>query len=204
MAKPARQRRKEARPAEIIEAARQEFVEKGYSATRIDDIAARAEVSKGLVYLYFSGKEALFEAVIRSTMVPVLDGVAAMIAADLSSPAPDQLRMMIRTVYREIVNTERRRLLHMIIAEGPRFPEIARFYHAEVIGKARGLLRTMIERGVARGEFRSSALTQFPEIVAAPALLAAIWKLLFEPYGPIDTDAYAEAHLDAVLRALEI
>ena len=197
-------RRKEARPAEIVDAARAEFITKGFAAARIDDVAARAGVSKGLVYVYFPSKEALFEAVIRAAVVPILDTVAAMIEADAETPAPTQLRMMISTVYRELVLTERRRLLQLIIAEGSRFPEIARFYHAEMISKARALLRKVIERGVARGEFRPSTITDYPEIIAAPALIAAIWKLLFEPFEPVDTDAFMAAHLEAVLRMLAV
>lgn len=196
-------RRKEARPAEIVDAARAEFIDKGFTTARIDDIAVRAGVSKGLVYVYFPSKEALFEAVVRTAVVPILDTVAAMIEADDSTPAPDQLRMMIATVYRELVLTERRRLLQLIIAEGSRFPEIARFYHAEMISKARELLRHVILRGVRRGEFRESALSDFPEILVAPALIAAIWKLLFEPFEPVDTDAYMAVHIEAVIRLLK-
>jgi len=199
----ARRRRKEARPGEIVEAARDEFVEKGFSAARIDGIAARAGVSKGLVYVYFPSKEALFEAVVRSTVVPIFDRAAALIAADDRMPAPVQLRLMLETVYREMVETDRRRLLHMIIAEGPRFPGMTRFYHQEVITKGRGLLRLLIARGVARGEFAASALGDWPEIVIAPALLAAIWKLLFDAHEPIDTDRYMAAHIEAMVKALE-
>jgi len=202
MTREIRKRRKEARPAEIVEAARVEFVDKGFSAARIDDIAARAGISKGLVYAYFPGKEALFEAVIRSTVLPVIEGAAALIAADTQTPAAVQLRMVVTTLYAQLVNTDRRRLLHMVIAEGPRFPEMARFYHAEIISKGRGMLRTLLERGVTRGEFRASALSDYPEIVIAPALVAAVWKLLFEPYEPMDSAAFAEAHLEAMLRAL--
>jgi AcrR family transcriptional regulator len=197
-----RSRRKEARPSEIVDAARAEFIDKGFSAARIDDVALRAGVSKGLVYVYFPSKEALFEAVIQSAVAPVIGNVGAMLAADMTTPAPDQLRMILSTLYRELVLTERRRLLHLIIAEGPRFPEIAGFYHREVISPARAILRTLIERGIARGEFSASAPIDYPEIVVAPALLAAIWKLLLEPHEPIDAERYMAAHLDLVLRGL--
>jgi len=202
MSEGTRRRRKEARPGEIVEAARDEFVAKGFSEARIDDIAARAGVSKGLVYVYFPSKEALFEAVIRSTVLPFIDQAAALIAADRTTPAPDQLRMLMTTFYRELVGTDRRRLIHMIIAEGPRFPEMARFYHTEVISKGRAALRALIERGVARGEFRAGPLTVHPEIIIGPALVAMVWKLLFEPYEPLDAEAYLAAHADTMLRAL--
>lgn len=197
-----RRRRKEARPSEIVDAARAEFIDKGFSAARIDDVARRAGVSKGLVYVYFPSKEALFEAVIRSAVAPVIGNLAAMLSADTITPASDQLRMLLSTLYRELVLTERRRLLQLIVAEGPRFPEIARFYYAEVVSRARGIMRTLIERGIARGEFRASTPLDYPEIVAAPALLAAVWKLLFEAYEPVDAERYMAAHLDMVLRGI--
>ncbi len=202
MSEGVRRRRKEARPGEIVDAARDEFVAKGFSEARIDDIAARAGVSKGLVYVYFPSKEALFEAVIRSAVLPIIDQAAALIAADQTTPAPDQLRMAIGTFYRELVGTDRRRLIHMIIAEGPRFPEMARFYHTEVLSKGKAALRALIERGIARGEFRAGALSRYPEILIGPAMIAAVWKLLFEPYESIDLDAYRDAHIDTMLRAL--
>lgn len=202
MTESARRRRKEARPGEIVEAARAAFVANGFSDTRIDDIAARAGVSKGLVYVYFPSKEALFEAVVRSTVLPILDRAAVLIEADDSMAAATQLRVMLATIYREMVDTDRRRLLHMIIAESPRFPEMARFYHAEVISKGRNLLRALIARGVRRGEFAPTALGTYPEILFGPALLAGIWKLLFDPYEALDTERFMEAHLEMMLNAL--
>lgn len=196
------QRRKEARPAEIIDAARATFIEQGFAAARVEDIAARAGVSKGTVYLYFPTKEALFEAVARATVLPVLDAVAAVLLADPTTPAPMQLRAILETIYRELVGTERRRLLHLIIAEGPRFPALTAFYHREILSKGRALLRGVIERGMARGEFRRDGLERHPEILVAPAIIAALWTLLFEAYEPLDVDSFRQVHLDLMLQAL--
>lgn len=201
-AETARRRRKAARPGEIVEAARHAFIERGFSETRIDDIAARAGVSKGLVYVYFPSKEALFEAVVRATVLPVLDRAAALIAASDAIPSATLLRLMIETIYREMVDSERRRLIHRIVAEAPRFPEMARFYHGEVITKGRNLLRTLVDRGIARGEFTPSPMSLYPEIAIAPALLAAIWKMLFDPYEPLDSAGFMDAHLAVMLKAL--
>jgi AcrR family transcriptional regulator len=199
-----RRRSKETRAAEIVEAAREAFTEKGFAATRTDDIAARAGVSKGLIFVYFPTKEALFEAVVRSRILPVFDNVADALSSDRATPAPAQLRLVLETLYRELVYTDRKRLLHLIIAEGPRFPPIAEFYHREVLSKGRALLRTIIERGVARGEFKSTGLERHPEILIAPALVAALWILLFSDVEPLDLAAYFDLHVSATLGALKV
>ena len=200
---PIRRRRKEARPSEIIEAARSAFVANGFALTRVEDIAAQAGVSKGTVYLYFPTKEALFEAVARASVVPVLDSLAEALRADTSSSAPAQLRLMCETMYREMVGTEQRRLVHMVIAEGPRFPWLTEFYHREILSKGRNILRTILRRGAARGEFTLHGLDDNPEVIIAPALIAALWKILFDHLEPMDLAAYRETHLSAMLRALE-
>lgn len=199
---PKRRRRKEARPAELVEAARLTFLDNGFAATRIDDIAARAGVSKGTVYLYFETKEALFEAVVRANVVPVIDQVIRAIEADETTPALDQLKMIARTMYREMVGTDRRRLLHLIIAEGPRFPWLTEFYHREVLSRGVALIRAVLRRGEARGELRLGGVDEFPHIIMAPTILAAIFTNLFERHEPIDIERYAEAHIALVERAL--
>lgn len=202
MTEPKRRRRKEARPSEIIDAARAAFIEHGFAATRTDDIAARAGVSKGLIYVYFPTKEALFEAVVRSNVLPIFDVAAAALASDPTTPASAQLRLVLEMIYRELVGTERRRILHLIISEGPRFPQLAEFYHREVVSKGRALLRTIIERGVARGEFKPTGLDRHPEILISPAIVAAFWTLLFSSFEPLDVDAYFKLHLSAALDTL--
>jgi AcrR family transcriptional regulator len=197
-----RRRRKEARPAEIIEAARATFIEHGFAAARTDDIAARAGVSKGLIYVYFPTKEALFEAVVRSNVLPIFEVATAALAADQTTPASAQLRLVIEMMYRELVGTDRRRILHLIISEGPRFPSLAQFYHREVISKGRALLRTIIERGVARGEFKPTGLEKHPEMLIAPAIVAALWTLLFASVEPLDVGGYLDLHLAMALDAL--
>ena len=197
-----RRRRKEARPSEIIDAAQAAFIEHGFAATRTDDIAARAGVSKGLIYVYFPTKEALFEAVVRSNVLPIFDVATAALASDPATPASAQLRLVLEMIYRELVGTERRRILHLIISEGPRFPRLAEFYHREVVSKGRALLRTIIERGVARGEFKPTGLDRHPEILISPAIVAVFWTLLFSSFEPLDADAYFKLHLSATLDAL--
>jgi AcrR family transcriptional regulator len=199
---PKRKRRKEARPAEIVEAARLTFLDNGFAATRIEDIAARAGVSKGTVYLYYPNKEALFEAVVRADVVPVIEHVIRAIREDETTPAIDQLKLIARVMYRDMVGTDRRRLLHMIVAEGPRFPWLTEFYHREVLSRGVDLVRAVLRRGEARGELRACGVDEFPHIIMAPTILAALFTNLFERLEPIDIERYADAHIALVERAL--
>ena len=199
---PKRRRRKEARPAEIVEAARLCFVDNGFAATRIEDVAARAGVAKGTVYLYFPTKEALFEAVARANVVPVIDEVIRAIEADETTPAFEQLRLIARVMYRDMVGTDRKRLLHMIVAEGPRFPWLTEFYHREILSRGMDLIRSVLRRGAERGEFELDGLDEFPHILMAPTILAALFSHLFQAQEPLDVERYAEVHIRLVERAL--
>jgi AcrR family transcriptional regulator len=201
---PARRRRKEARPAEIVEAARICFIEKGFGATRIDDVARGAGVSKGTVYLYFESKEALFEAVVRANVSPVIDSVISAIEADPNTPAPDQLIFCARTMYREMVTTDKRKLMHLVIAEGARFPWLANFYYRETIAKGKELIRAVIRRGEERGELTANGIDLYPEILMAPTVVAAIFGMVFSDHAPENLDGYIETHLAAATKALEV
>ena len=198
---PARRRRKEARPAEIIEAGLAEFAEKGFAAARLDDVAARAGVAKGTIYLYFPSKEALFEAVVLSRISPVLDGLQDGIAAFPGS-TEDLLRTLLTRIYREILGSDLHVVIQMIIAEGGRFPAIAETYHRQIISKGRLVLDRIVARGVARGEFRAGAGADLPMVILAPALMAAIWRMTFERFDPIPPERFLAAHLDIVLNGL--
>jgi AcrR family transcriptional regulator len=200
---PARRRRKEARPAEIVEAARKCFIEHGFGATRIEDVAKGAGVSKGTVYLYFDSKESLFEEVVRANVSPVLDSIIAAIEADPDTPAIQQLTFVARTMYREMVGTDRRKLMHLVVAEGVRFPHLADFYFKETIAKGQSLMRAVIQRGEQRGELKANGLDRYPEILMAPTVVAGIFSLVFSAHAPSDLDQYIETHIRAGLKALE-
>jgi AcrR family transcriptional regulator len=186
-----------------VEAARKCFINKGFGATRIEDVAKGAGVSKGTVYLYFDSKEALFEAVMRANVSPVVDSVIASVEADPSTPAVDQLTLVARTMYRELVGTERRKLMHLVIAEGIRFPHLAEFYFKETIDKGQALLRAVIRRGEERGELTANGLDRHPEILMAPTVVAGIFAMVFNAYTPEDLEDYIETHLRAGIKALE-
>jgi AcrR family transcriptional regulator len=202
---PVRKRRKEARPDEIIEAARAVFVERGFAAAKVDEIARRAGASKGTVYLYFPTKEALFEAVMRVNVLSVIEGAATAINADDTMPAPLQLRLVLETFYREFVGTDRKKLMHLMIAEGPHFPALIDFYHRDVVGRGMFLLSQLIERGVSRGEFRPpEGLTRYPKLILGPAMLAALYGSLFGHRDPLDIEDYAKVHIASVMRILGV
>jgi hypothetical protein len=124
------------------------------------------------------------------------------IEADDTTPALDQLRLIARVMYRDMVGTDRKRLLHMIVAEGPRFPWLTEFYHREILSRGIALVRAVLRRGAARGEFQLEGLDEFPHILMAPTIMAALFSHLFEAQEPMDLERYAEVHIRFVERAL--
>jgi AcrR family transcriptional regulator len=202
---PPRKRRKEARPDEIIEAARAVFLERGFALAKVDEIARRAGASKGTVYLYFPTKEALFEAVMRVNVLSVIEGAAAAITADDRTPAAVQLRLVLETFYREFVSTDRKKLMHLMIAEGPHFPALLDFYHRDVVSRGMFLLTQLIERGIRRGEFDPpEGLVRYPKLILGPALMAALYGNLFGDRDPIDIADYSRAHIASIMRMLGV
>jgi AcrR family transcriptional regulator len=186
----------------ILNAALEEFFEQGFAAAKLDVIAERAGVGKGTVYLYFDSKEALFEEAVRNVIVPVIERIEA-VALSPRGSAEDLLRIMITTFYREIVATDRRRILRLLIGEGPRFPRLLAFYHGEVISRGMSMLRGVLRYGIERGEFRQSAAIEFPQVLIGPAMAGAIWMMLFNEIDAIDLERLCEAHIDLALNGLK-
>jgi AcrR family transcriptional regulator len=185
----------------ILSAALEEFIAQGFAAARLDTIAERAGVAKGTLYLYFDSKETLFEAAVRGVIAPVIKRLEGAVLAPQGSAAT-LLGVMIGIFYREVVGTDRRKVIRVLIGEGPRFPRLLRFYHAEVVSRGMAALRRLIDYGVARGEFRPSAASEFPQLLVGPAMVAAIWSMLFNEFEPLDLEKYAAAHVEHVLHAL--
>jgi AcrR family transcriptional regulator len=184
------------RRAAIVDAAFDEFVARGFTATRIDDIAKRAGVAKGTIYLHFKDKESMFEELVRTAIVPLVTRLAA-------PPAPggtvrDAVERLAETFIREVATTRRGDIIRLIVSEGPRFPAIADFYYREVISRGLGGMRALIELGIARGEIRQTDLARFPQILVAPAIIAVIWKSLFERHSPLDAHEMLRVHLDLI------
>jgi AcrR family transcriptional regulator len=197
-----RRRRKAERPQEILEAAFVEFSRNGYAMTTLDRVAERAGVTKGTIYVYFENKEHLFISMVREVTKAALDTVHEMLESHKGTTA-DLLRAQFSFIYQHIVEDRRRReVLRMLIAEAPRFPELADRYHQEILRPCLDMLRQAIRRGMDRGEFRKSAIVDLPQIVIAPIALVDIWMMMFDDRQPLDMKAYFNAHLDLVLNGL--
>jgi AcrR family transcriptional regulator len=198
---PKRRTRKDGRPNEIVAAAFEEFAANGYAATRLEDVAARAKVSKGLPYLYFKTKEELFKAVIRSVITPLFDAMRErMLGSELSCEA--FLKGPFLAFLQELVLSRRVLIARLLIAEGHKHPELTEFYYDQVIVKARETLRAFIDRGVQRGEFRPTALRDFPQLLIAPVLVSVVWRSLFERHHHLDTDKLLATHIDLLVEAI--
>lgn len=180
----------------IIEAAMEEFISRGFAATRLDDIAKRAGVAKGTIYLHFKDKESMFEELIRTAIVPVVGRIYGQSPPGAS--VRDVLEAFALTFIKEVATTRRADLVRLIVAEGPRFPAIADFYYREVVSKGLAGMRAMIELGIARGEIKNKGLAKYPQIVVAPALIAVIWQSLFAKHTPLDAIEMFRTHLDLI------
>jgi AcrR family transcriptional regulator len=187
----------------ILAAALEEFIAQGFASARLDTIAERAGVAKGTLYLYFDSKETLFEAAVRGVISPVIERLEGAVFAPQGSAAA-LLETMIGIFYHEVVGTDRRKVIRVLIGEGPRFPRLLGFYHGEVVSRGMAALRRLIDYGVTRGEFRPSAASEFPQLIIGPAMVAAIWTMLFSEFEPLDLEKYSKAHIDHVLNALRL
>ena len=197
-----RRRRKAERPGEILEAAFAEFSRNGYAATTLDQIAEHAGVTKGTIYVYFESKEHLFISMVREFTKTAQDTVAELFETHEGSTA-HLLRAQFSFIYQHIVEDKRRReVVRMLIAEAPRFPELADRYHEEILRPCLEMLRQAIQRGIDRGEIRNSAIVNSPQVVIAPIALVDLWMMMFDDRQPLDLKAYFDAHLDVVLNGL--
>src|SRR5689334_3403941 len=163
-------RRKEERPAEIIAAAYAVFADKGFAAAKLDDIAARAGVSKGALYLYFETKQEIFEAVVRSAIAPNIDVIRAMAEA-YAGPIEPLIRMVISRV-QEGIGFHFGPVIKMVIGESRNFPELARVWHDQMVEPGLGILSGVIARAQARGEVRPGDPRAYCVSLISPVLAA--------------------------------
>ena len=197
-----RRRRKAERPQEILEAAFLEFSRNGYAMTTLDQIAERAGVTKGTIYVYFENKEHLFISMVRELMKATLDTVHDMFERHEGSTA-ELLRAQFSFIYQHVVEDKRRReVVRMLIAEASRFPALADRYHEEIHRPCLELLNKAIERGIDRGEIRRSAASECPLVIMAPIALVDLWLMMFDDRHPLDLKSYFNAHLDLALNGL--
>jgi len=193
-ARPARSERRIERREAILAAALDEFSARGFAAARLDDVAARAGVAKGTIYLYFRDKESLFQELVRAMVGPLVGAIEHAPMRDL--PMRAVAEMIVDVFVHKIFSTRRKDVLRLIIAEGPRFPKLAEFYYREVVGRVLPLLRARLKLAVERGELADDALARFPQLLVAPALMAVIWSSLFERFEPLNVAELMRAHID--------
>lgn len=199
-------RRKDERPAEIIAAALAVFAARGFSATRLDDIAARAGISKGTLYLYFRNKEDLFKAMVREVLVPDIVQIEERLAAEAGS-TPDLLGEVLRRMA-GVIASPVGAIPKLVIAEAGNFPDLARFYIEEVVGRGMNVLARLMAHGIERGEFRAVDPLGAASVVIAPLLLLAMWRHALEPHaaartrGAFDPTSFLATYTDVMLNGL--
>ncbi len=196
------ERRKEQRPEEILEAAIEEFAVRGYAQTRLEDVASRAGISKGLVYVYFRTKEELFKAAIRTLLVPRVEALRKQLeSSDETSEA--LIRGPVLSLMKQVVGSRLGYVVRLMVAEGAKHPDLTAFYHEQMISRTMGLLRWIIARGGERGEFKPSPVMDFPQLFVAPVLISLLWKMLIDRHQHLDAEKMLEAHIDIMLGALK-
>jgi AcrR family transcriptional regulator len=198
-----RKRRPEARSAEILEAALDLFTERGFKATRLEDVASRAGLSKASIYLYFKDKTSLLMAIVQATAGANVSLAGNMISQHQGPVAP-LLQQLLGFMAGRIDQSRMPDLMKLVISESRAHPEIGRFYLDNVIGQALPLFQTLIERGIATGEFRAVDPRLTVKCIVGPLVLAALWKSVFVPIGaePINIEDLVRLHADFILRAL--
>jgi AcrR family transcriptional regulator len=197
MTEPRYRRRKENRPQEITAAAFEAFAEKGFARTRVDDVAKRAGVSKGLLYLYFKTKEELFKAVVKSVVIRRVDQLIENVeSTELSSE--DFIRGPLLSFLQQLPGSPVAIVIRLLISEGPRHPDLVDYYYDNVVAKGLAAISGFVKRGIARGEFRDSAVSDLPHLVLAPVMLSIIWGIIFTNRR-LDTDTLIETQIDMIL-----
>ena len=203
MPEPRFKRRKEDRPAEITEAALSVFSEKGYDAARVDDVAQRAGVSKGLLYLYFKTKEELFKAVIKSFITPKIKDLQSQIESSDRS-AEEFLRGPFLEFAKQVPRSPVKILVRLMVAEGSKHPDLVAYYWENVAKSGIALLTEVFAKGVRDGHFRQSALNAFPHLLVSPVLFSVVWSIVFSKQQQLDIDTMLEQHLNLILNSISL
>jgi len=201
--KPRWQRRKDARPEEIITAALEVFADRGFAATTLEDVARKAGVTKGTIYLYFENKEALFKALIRGTIVPVI-AKGEEIAQTFTGSARDLFEKLVREYWRLVGETSLSSIPRLMIAEAGNFPQLARFYYQEVITRGHRLMAGVLERGIKAGEFKKVDLSVATKLAMAPLMHAVVARKAFAHCMPegFDVPTYLDTHIELFLHGI--
>jgi AcrR family transcriptional regulator len=198
------QRRKDARPTEILAAALACFKERGFATTRLEDVAAKAGVTKGTIYLYYPSKEELFKAVVRGELVPNIEHLEAVL--DEPGPAAVLLERLVMAWVQHIVPSPISIIPKLVVAEAGNFPELARFYLATAAHRGLRLIASILQRGMAHGEFRPVDVEHVVYCIIGPLLFTVLWQhsLGLHDDRPLDAQAVCRAHLDLILHGLQM
>ena len=189
----------EARRQAILEAALAVFTAEGFAAAKLDHVAEKAGVAKGTIYLHFKDKQDLFEQMVREAVSPVIVRLEAL--AQLPDlPVDTILQGMFNLFRTEVLGTQRKDLLRLVLTEGPRFPAIGAFYHREVVSRGLKLMSELLERAKANGELSADGLVRFPQLIVAPLILAVVWDGLFAAIEPLDVQGMLAVHRELLLR----
>jgi AcrR family transcriptional regulator len=200
-----RQRRKDARPAELLAAALDLFVEKGYAATKVEEVAQRAGVSKGTLFLYYPSKEDLFKAVVRENISKRFSELSTL-WRNFQGSSTDIIRLGLPIWWEQIGSSKASGIAKLMIAEENNFPELATFFRQEVINPIRTLLERILQNGIDNGEFRAMQLEQGVHLVLAPMLYLVICQhstiTFADNTETINAEAFLHAHLDNIIYSL--
>ncbi len=196
-------RRKEDRPAEILDAALHEFVSRGFAATRLEDIAKRAGCTKGTIFLYFASKEELLKALVRENVLPRIQDAEALVERH-EGTYRELLEKLLRARWDTIVNTRLSGLPKLMFAEAGNFPELAQFHYDEIIARSHALISRVLRAGIERGEFREHDVDSVARLAITPILVASLWKHSYAhlPHTNIDRERYFDAALDVLMRGI--
>ena len=189
----------EDRRRQILDAALDVFAERGYAAARLEDVAARAGVAKGTIYLHFADKRSLFMDLVRGAAAPMIERIGELAATD--APIDQLLRGLADKFQAEVLGTRRKEVFRLVIAEAGRFPEIAEFYHRDIVSRILPLLRDVLGRAARRGEIPVGVEQALPHLFLAPFFMSITWDGLFGSIEPLDTRALLNAHIDLLTGA---
>jgi AcrR family transcriptional regulator len=196
-----RRRRKDARPAEIIAAAMRLWDERGFAATRLEDVATGAEIAKGTIYLYFASKEALFEAAVQERLHATMQRAEGM-ARMFDGPTDVLLLRLLDSIRSELVDGGASVLLKVLLSEGHRFPNLVARYEAVTLSQGMATVRAIIARGVARGELRPDAVDCDPRLIVAPIIMLSLWGTVFREAPVPDMSAALRQHVAILMHGL--
>ncbi|HEY0276389.1 MAG TPA: TetR/AcrR family transcriptional regulator [Paenirhodobacter sp.] len=196
-----RAEQKARRPQEILDAAFEEFVARGFAATRVEDIASRVGVTKGTVYLYFPTKEVLFEETMRHTSAPLADLQAFIDTAEGTCRV--RMHALLCLAYEKVADDRKtREQMRLAVAEGARFPGIIDRHYAEFVAPLINAIRMLLDEGIKSGEFRQGAASRQPDLVVGPLIHVIFWRLLFANRKAIDMTEYIDGHWDLIMNGL--